>query len=314
MDLNELIRPALEAKAELEIEPLQTRLSHVKGLMDVYVGRVREDARHRVLKSMLAGIGQEPPSPPTGLSETTLELSKALQEVLASLGPIPEPPKPSIPEPPVILIAPKVVEAVELPPPSSRSRDVKMAAYALAKSQEIAALKEVEAPKVVVVGEPPPLSTDCPPESKQSIIPDWTALRKAADLGTILIVGNSKRVSERSNHFKERYALEPEWCLLDRGNPRNVDNLSARISSGKITGVVILEGFISHKFSNRIEDACYGSYVPYAFGGKGGVGEIREAFAELDRRLACMGAFGAETVKINGGRQPRINLKGQVIK
>jgi len=112
MDLNELIRPALEAKAELEIEPLQLRFSHVKGLMDVYVGRVREDARHRVLKSMLAGLGQEPPPPPTGLPETTLELSKALQEVLASLGPQPsEPPKPSIPEPPVILIAPQVLQS-----------------------------------------------------------------------------------------------------------------------------------------------------------------------------------------------------------
>jgi hypothetical protein len=306
MDLNELIRPALEAKAELAIEPLQMRFSHVKSLMDVYVGRVREDARHRVLKDMLAGIGQEPPPPPTGLEETTRELSKALQEVLASLQPESDPPKPSEP-PPVLLID----ESAEAPPLSSRSRDVKKAAYALAKSQE---LTEPKVEPKRVVGEPPPPLSESPPESKQPTIPDWTALRKAASLGTILIIGNSKRVSERSNHFKERYDLEPEWCLLDRGNPRNVDNLCARIAAGNITGVVILEGFISHKFSHRVEDACYGSYVPYAFGGKGGVGEVREAFVELDRRMACVEAFGAETVRINGGRQPRINFKGQVIK
>lgn len=296
MDLNELIRPALEAKAEQEIEPLQTRLSHLKGLLDTYVGHVREDARHRVLKGMLEGIGQEPPTPPTGLAETTRELSKALQEVLASLGKEPEPPKPSsIPEPPVILTE----SATELSPPSSPSpppsRDMRKAAYALAKSQEPKA-EEVPPPSRE---SPPPPSRESPPESKQPPIPDWVALRKAASLGTILIVGNSKRVSERSNHFKERYDLDPEWCSLDRGNPRNVDNLSARIAAGKIAGVVILEGFISHKFSTRVEDACYGSYVPYAFGGKGGTGEIRSAFEELDRRLACLSAFGSETIRLN---------------
>lgn len=131
--------------------------------------------------------------------------------------------------------------------------------------------------------------------------PAWPSLRKMIAELPVLVVGNVKKAAERKDQLKRRVDVEAEWCIIDndKGSNRQLDNVAARILSGKIGGVVILEGFVHHRVTKKIEDACFDALVPYSYGNKGGIGEMREALAELDRKIGCIDKFGVPSIGAN---------------
>jgi hypothetical protein len=167
-----------------------------------------------------------------------------------------------------------------------------------------AALERAKTPTPSPVSPEPPLQVVASPEPSPASVPEpppeWPALRAVLSQGSVLVVGNVKKVRERAEWVKTRLGVEPNWFVIDndKAAPRAVENVAARIeSSTSVKGVIILEGFVQHKVTNRIEEACVYARIPYAFGGRGGNGEIRGALHELNRRLACLEAFGSEGVR-----------------
>jgi len=148
-----------------------------------------------------------------------------------------------------------------------------------AKKTEETNGKSIEAADAIVV-EPPPA---------------WPNLRKTLLDLPVLVVGNVKKATERRDQIKRRVDVEAEWCVIDndKGSNRQLDNVTARILSGKVGGVVILEGFVHHKVTKRIQGACFDALVPHSYGNKGGVGEMKDALSELDRKLGCIDRFSA---------------------
>lgn len=134
--------------------------------------------------------------------------------------------------------------------------------------------------------------------------PAWTALRAASKDGVVLVVGNTKSHKDREADARERLELSSvEWCNVDndKNAARKVDSLAARIAGNNVVAVVILEGFVDHRTTKKIENACLRAPapVPYAYGGKGGRREFEDALSELDRKLGSLALFGAESAVEN---------------
>lgn len=157
-------------------------------------------------------------------------------------------------------------------------------AEAAPPSKPVVARPKPEKPKPV---EPlPSVEPEAPPE--------WIFLRKAISKDAVLIVGNVKKVQDRAEQLRRKLLLDPEWCIIDndKDSPRQVERVAQRIAAGTVAAVVILEGYVHHRVTKKIESACFDSRVPYAYGNKGGTGEIREALADLDRQLGSIEHFG----------------------
>jgi hypothetical protein len=129
-----------------------------------------------------------------------------------------------------------------------------------------------QAPRLVVVE---------PPKERKTVYPK---LQQVFADGSIMMVGGFT-VPGKLESITEAYGLVLGWTVFEKGSPRIVDSISARIKQGKVGAVVILEGFMTHKDYRKISTACKKHGVPYAMGGKGGHGELRFALEALESRI-----------------------------
>lgn len=119
--------------------------------------------------------------------------------------------------------------------------------------------------------------------------PELPLLRKvmAATDYPLLIVGGSYQDQTKLAIIYARFGVRCEWCSFGHDNARAVDAIAARIVAGKITGAMLVEGFMSHKAYRRLMKASdQNKSVPIAMAGKGGTAAFGEALDELERQLA----------------------------
>ena len=102
----------------------------------------------------------------------------------------------------------------------------------------------------------------------------------------LLIVGGSYRDQPKLDTIKERFGIECEWVEFSSDNARVWDSVADRIVAGKLSGAMLLEGFMSHKAYRRIMKAAFQNpAVPIVMAGKGGVAAIEEALKEVERQI-----------------------------
>lgn len=132
--------------------------------------------------------------------------------------------------------------------------------------------------------------------------PAWPALRSATKDGVVLVIGNAKSHKERETDARERLGLGDgiEWVNVDndKNAARKIDSLATRVAGNGVVAVVLLEGFVDHRLTKKIEAACdCAAYpVPIAYGGRGGRREFQEALTTLDRKLGNLAFFGKENI------------------
>ena len=115
--------------------------------------------------------------------------------------------------------------------------------------------------------------------------PTLPHLRAALKKKPIVIVGGLV-INEKIDLCQKRFGIELEWHETDGDAARAADTMAARIRAGGVSAVLILEGLISHKTSNKITDACKAKKIPYAMGDKGGVASLEAAFNMIEQKLA----------------------------
>jgi hypothetical protein len=99
----------------------------------------------------------------------------------------------------------------------------------------------------------------------------------------ILIVGGLRN-SAKLRLIKERFDIDAEWHEIE-APIRGLDSVEQRIRSGRVGVVVLLEGLMGHKVSDRVIRACNQYNVPFAYGDRAGSGSLEHAFDDLERRV-----------------------------
>jgi hypothetical protein len=161
-----------------------------------------------------------------------------------------------------------------------------------------------------LIGDPPPLlkivstedeegslisgpdfnDEDTGPE-KLVAVTEWSNLpllrAKEKCCGHLSIVGGLK-VKEKIDLIRKKFGFEVEWFEIHADGRHETDAVVQRIRNGSISAVILLEGFLPHKSTDAVVDACRGGsfYVPLAYGGRGGVGTLERAINDLETQLA----------------------------
>lgn len=104
--------------------------------------------------------------------------------------------------------------------------------------------------------------------------------------GQCLVIVGGLEKREKLRLVNERFGLDVEWHAIDRDSAPAMDSIIRRIRSGRIAGVVLLLGLMSHKVSSQIRAACQACNVPLANGDRAGTASLELAFTELERKLA----------------------------
>lgn len=112
----------------------------------------------------------------------------------------------------------------------------------------------------------------------------WPLLRAAAQERAVFLVGGTT-LSDRGTTLAARTNIPMEWLQIDH-KTRQVDRIAARIMSGGAAGCLIAEGFMTHSTSNRIEEACRSSGVPFAFCDRAGTASVEQALDGIEQKLA----------------------------
>jgi len=112
----------------------------------------------------------------------------------------------------------------------------------------------------------------------------WPLLRASAEGRSVLLVGGTT-LYERGTTLSTRTNIPVEWLQIDH-KTRQVDRIAARIMNGGAAGCLIVEGFMTHSTSNRIEEACRSSGVPFAFCDRAGTASVEQAFDSIEQKLA----------------------------
>ena len=99
-----------------------------------------------------------------------------------------------------------------------------------------------------------------------------------------LIVGGIVK-HEKLERLRAETGVELEWIALDSGrSSAAVASVAARLRSGRVDRIVLLEGLIDHKQSDPIKAAARESGVPFAYARKGGLSSVRAALLDLEIR------------------------------
>jgi hypothetical protein len=123
---------------------------------------------------------------------------------------------------------------------------------------------------------------------KTSILHSWPklpSLRAAMQKKPLFIVGGLV-VNEKIELCANRFGVKVEWHETDSDSMKSVESMAHRIRTGGVCAIILLEGLIGHKTSNKITDACKTNHVPYVFGDKGGVASIETALNAIEQKLA----------------------------
>ena len=141
--------------------------------------------------------------------------------------------------------------------------------------------KKVE--KSAAVSPPPPSTPKVEESADLARFPN--ILRLVQKHGKLPIVGGLE-VKERVRALKDSYGIEAEWYEVEKKSPRQVDSIVARVSSGKMPALVLLDHFLSSNSAKMLMKACDQARVDYVTAGRGGSGAIVLSLMVLEGRLS----------------------------
>lgn len=139
----------------------------------------------------------------------------------------------------------------------------------------------------------PPKSTPKPvakkaETEKASVLHTWPKLpwlRDAMKKKPLIIVGGLI-VNEKLDLCTNRFGIKLEWHEAEGDSVRAAETMAQRIRSGGPCGVLILEGLLGHKSSDKIINACKAKGIPFAYVDKGGVASIEAGLNTIETKLA----------------------------
>lgn len=132
--------------------------------------------------------------------------------------------------------------------------------------------------------EPEPLSQPEPPPEVDAVSSLWPRLLARAPSAPLVVVGG---VSKRERSLEVPVALKAhlEWIDTTRQGTHAIGNLERRIRAGRLTGLVVLEGMISHRHSDPLISAARQVGLPCAYAGRGGRAALARALDEIEAAL-----------------------------
>lgn len=149
-------------------------------------------------------------------------------------------------------------------------RDVVRAARALRDA--VLALPELESDEKQAPAEPEPVLEPEPSAPSPSHAPP------------LVVVGGVPR-PERARALPKEIAERIEWIDTTRQGTVAIGNLTQRLRSRRVSGLVLLEGIVGHRHSEPLVHAARDGGVPVVYAGKGGKGALERALAELVKRM-----------------------------
>lgn len=172
--------------------------------------------------------------------------------------------------------------------PRPRGAPPQVAAEALLAA--VMNLPELASPPSVAPASLPPETA--PPESLaepepaevEAVSTLWPRLLARARRAPLVVVGG---VSKRERGLEVPVALKAhlEWIDTTRQGTHAIGNLERRIRAGRLTGLVVLEGMISHRHSDPLISAARQVGLPCAYAGRGGRAALTRALDELEAAL-----------------------------
>jgi hypothetical protein len=112
---------------------------------------------------------------------------------------------------------------------------------------------------------------------------DYPKLAAATATKPVIILGGLP-VPQKVRAVRD-LGVEAEWPDAYHDAIRSLEAIASRLRGGKCPGLIILHRLLGHKSSKPLLDVCRLYSIPVAYAGKGGLGELRGALAELERRV-----------------------------
>lgn len=119
----------------------------------------------------------------------------------------------------------------------------------------------------------------------------FTRLRSATADRALVVVGGAARGS--LDKLAKQLGLAIERVPTQHLGIHVVHDLADRIRRGSVAAVVVIEGFMRHKQILPVQRAAAATNIPFAFGGRGGVGAVGRALDEIERALSRAADSGA---------------------
>jgi hypothetical protein len=125
---------------------------------------------------------------------------------------------------------------------------------------------------------------------KASVLHTWPKLpwlRDAMKKKPLIIVGGLI-VNEKLDLCTTRFGIKLEWHEAEGDSVRSAETMAQRIRAGGPAGVLVLEGLLGHKSSDKIISACKAKGIPFAYVDKGGVASIEAGLNTIETKLASV--------------------------
>ena len=114
--------------------------------------------------------------------------------------------------------------------------------------------------------------------------PPLPLLRAQVQDRTFALIGGLA-VNEKVELIRKKFGFEMEWLEIDQGAARETEAIVRRIRGGTIGAAIVLESFMPHKASNLVVDALNACQIPWAYGGRCGVGTIDNGLTGMEVQL-----------------------------
>lgn len=101
-----------------------------------------------------------------------------------------------------------------------------------------------------------------------------------------LILMGGIPIHEKVRLIQKRFGIDVEWSKIENSGPRAANAVLSRIRQKKVGAVILLEGFMGHSVTDATVATCNQCEVPWAYGGRAGVGNLTAALSTLNKKAA----------------------------
>jgi hypothetical protein len=251
------VMEAVHAKLEERRRAALERVAAVRAAVDAYVDALEREALDEILKQVGAPSADAP-------AQSAKQAAKAIRSAVEQLPELAEKKLRDEKKP-----APKPEDAgaraprPRVPSPPGLTAKLQLPAALKAKTQKAAA------------GATGAVRTE------RRKLP---ALQLAAERRKVVIVGGLVK-QDKLRAVTAELGFLPEWIETDGAKANAIRGVEGRILDGRIAGVVVLEGVMSHTQVEPLVRATRQTGTPFAYADRGGKASLDRALEELDEAL-----------------------------
>jgi hypothetical protein len=240
------VRTQLEARRQDALE----RTAAVRAAVDAYLAALEREALREILDRVGGG-----PAPEAG--STAREAARALRAAVEQLPELTEN---------KIRKAPRAARPEPAPAPKgSAPRGGLSAKLPIPASLQTKHTAGNTAPKAVS-------TPSCP------------SLLAASKKKKVVVVGGLQK-RDKLQALGALLGFTPEWVETDGASANAIRNVEGRILDGRIAGVVVLEGVMSHTHVEPLIRASRQTGTPFAYADRGGKASLERAFTDLEEAI-----------------------------